>query len=567
MGGVISCCATADAEYQPLLADQERQAVAALVKLFETDTRISFYDGPALQALTVLAHSDVHHLQLSAATAFSEISEYDVRAVGREALEPIVYLLQAAHADVQQAAAAALGNLAGDAANRRLIVELGAVQHLVRQMLAPGADAQINAVGCITNLAGDDENKLRIARSGALPPLVRLARSRDMRVQRNAAGALLNMTHRAEVRQLLVNAGAVAALAELVQARDDDTLYYAATALSNIAVDSEGRNAMCSLHVLVPQLLAALETRCPRVQAQVALTLRNMASDTHFQLRIVEEGALDILLPLLHSPHGPLAASAAACLRNLSIHAANETPIVVAGLVPELLDLAVDAADADVRCHAIATVRNLAANSGDKQALLDADLLDRLGAALDTKCPQARAELAAAFSVFVLNDQLWRPVVERGLCVPLARLLLCGHADAELSACLALGALAGRHAEAVEELLRLWPRGLRNGLTRQLAESASDAARAAALWLISALLAGRPSQARRLLAADTSLLATVDACAVIREPSKPWALLPTIFAGHGAESADDDSTTVASTHEAQRVQSLARQILDQIRGS
>ncbi|KAJ2341187.1 Vacuolar protein 8, partial [Coemansia sp. RSA 2618] len=74
---IFSCCrgdggageSLGNTEYQPLLGDRERQAVAALVKLFENDTRISFYDGEPLRALTVLARSDVHHLQLSAATA------------------------------------------------------------------------------------------------------------------------------------------------------------------------------------------------------------------------------------------------------------------------------------------------------------------------------------------------------------------------------------------------------------------------------------------------------------------------------------------------------------------
>lgn len=143
----------------------------------------------------------------------------DVREVDRDALEPILFLLQSPDLEVQRAASAALGNLAVNsmytwhswsdvhfrlaltsltcplAANKVLIVELGGLGPLKRQMLSSNVEVQCNAVGCITNLATHEDNKAKIARSGALEPLTRLAKSRDMRVQRNATGALLNMTH------------------------------------------------------------------------------------------------------------------------------------------------------------------------------------------------------------------------------------------------------------------------------------------------------------------------------------------------------------------------------------
>ncbi|KAJ2494276.1 Vacuolar protein 8, partial [Coemansia sp. RSA 2049] len=315
-------------ERRALLASQERQAVAALVKLFDNDRRIDFYEGEPLKSLTILAHSDVQHLQLSAATAFSEISEYDVRPVSREALKPMLYLLQSAYVDVQHCASAALGNLAGVKENKRLIVEMGGVDCLVRQMLSPSTDAQINSVGCITNLAADEDNKLAIAKSGALVPLTRLARSTDLRVQRNATGALLNMTHRADLRIMLVEAGSVAVLVELLEAKDEDTQYYAVTALSNIAVDDSGRDILWSSQPeLISVLLKTLRKPNIKLQSQVVLTLRNLASDERYQAAVVAHGGLDALLPLLKSSYTLLIMSAAACLRNLSIHPDNEAPI------------------------------------------------------------------------------------------------------------------------------------------------------------------------------------------------------------------------------------------------
>jgi vacuolar protein 8 len=167
--------------------------------------------------------------------------------VGRETLDPILFLLQSHDIEVQRAASAALGNLAVNskytkkttndddddgthqfplffiviiclAENKLLIVKLGGLEQLIRQMGSPNVEVQCNAVGCITNLATHgmfpphhyftitktkqtdtssfvDENKAKIAKSDALRLLVDLARSKDQRVQRNATGALLNMTH------------------------------------------------------------------------------------------------------------------------------------------------------------------------------------------------------------------------------------------------------------------------------------------------------------------------------------------------------------------------------------
>jgi vacuolar protein 8 len=110
-------------------------------------------------------------LQRSAALAFAEITEKEVRPVGRDTLDPILFLLSSHDTEVQRAASAALGNLAVNSAifspmnhdfiliiflsadNKLLIVKLGGLEPLIRQMLSPNVEVQCNAVGCVTNLA------------------------------------------------------------------------------------------------------------------------------------------------------------------------------------------------------------------------------------------------------------------------------------------------------------------------------------------------------------------------------------------------------------------------------
>ena len=322
-------------------------------------------------------------------------------------------------------------NAASVANNKVLIVDLGGLKPLKRQMLSPNVEVQCNAVGCITNLATHEDNKAKIARSGALSPLTRLAKSRDMRVQRNATGALLNMTHSGmfplpvcsswridarmsnttladENRQQLVNAGALPVLVQLLSSPDVDVQYYCTTALSNIAVDGNNRRKLAQTEPkLVQSLVNLMDSSLPKVQCQAALALRNLASDEKYQLDIVRAGGLPPLLRLLQSSFLPLILSAVACIRNISIHPMNESPIIEAGFLKPLVELLGSTDNDEVQCHAISTLRNLAASSDRNKALV-------LEAGAVQKCKQlvldvpmnVQSEMTAAIAVLALSDDL-----------------------------------------------------------------------------------------------------------------------------------------------------------------
>lgn len=114
--------------YEPLLLENEREAVAELLQYLESmfstialyqilftspdRTTTNFFTGSPLSALTTLSFSDNVDLQRSAALAFAEITEKEVRPVGRDTLDPILFLLSSHDTEVQRAASAALGNLA-----------------------------------------------------------------------------------------------------------------------------------------------------------------------------------------------------------------------------------------------------------------------------------------------------------------------------------------------------------------------------------------------------------------------------------------------------------------------
>ncbi|GKT84751.1 vacuolar protein 8 [Colletotrichum tofieldiae] len=289
------------------------------------------------------------------------------------------------------------------AENKVLIVQLGGLTPLIRQMLSPNVEVQCNAVGCITNLATHEENKAKIARSGALGPLTRLAKSRDMRVQRNATGALLNMTH--------------SVLVQLLSSSDVDVQYYCTTALSNIAVDANNRRKLAQTESkLVSSLVTLMDSSSPKVQCQAALALRNLASDEKYQLDIVRSNGLAPLLRLLSSSYLPLILSAVACIRNISIHPLNESPIIEAGFLKPLVDLLGSTENEEIQCHAISTLRNLAASSDRNKALvLDAGAVQKCKQLVLDVPVTVQSEMTAAIAVLALSDELKSHLLNLGV--------------------------------------------------------------------------------------------------------------------------------------------------------
>jgi vacuolar protein 8 len=329
-------------------------------------------------------------------------------------------------------------------------------------MNSTNVEVQCNAVGCITNLATHEENKAKIARSGALVPLTKLARSKDMRVQRNATGALLNMTHSGmdcqsyvgtykligsdENRRELVNAGAIPVLVQLLSSSDVDVQYYCTTALSNIAVDAGNRKRLAATEArLIQSLVRLMDSSSPKVQCQAALALRNLASDEKYQLEIVRANGLGPLLRLLQSSYLPLILSAVACIRNISIHPMNESPIIDAGFLKPLVELLGSTENEEIQCHAISTLRNLAASSDrNKQLVLEAGAVQKCKQLVLDVPLSVQSEMTAAIAVLALSDELKSALLKLGVFDVLIPLTDSDSLEVQGNSAAALGNLSSK---------------------------------------------------------------------------------------------------------------------------
>ena len=218
-------------------------------------------------------------------------------------------------------------------------------------------------------------------------------------------------------RQQLVSAGAIPVLVQLLSSTDVDVQYYCTTALSNIAVDAGNRKKLAQTEPrLVHSLVHLMDSSSPKVQCQAALALRNLASDEKYQLEIVKARGLPPLLRLLQSSYLPLILSAVACIRNISIHPLNESPIIEAGFLKPLVELLGSTDNEEIQCHAISTLRNLAASSDrNKQLVLEAGAVQKCKELVLNVPLSVQSEMTAAIAVLALSDDLKTHLLNLGV--------------------------------------------------------------------------------------------------------------------------------------------------------
>lgn len=243
-----------------------------------------------------------------------------------------------------------------------------------------------------------------------------------------------------------MNAGAIPVLVQLLQSSDTDVQYYCTTALSNIAVDSSNRKRLAQTEPrLVQSLVHLMEGQAPKVQCQAALALRNLASDDKYQLEIVRNNGLRPLLNLLKSQYLPLILSAVACIRNISIHPMNESPIIDAGFLKPLVGLLGSTDNEEIQCHAISTLRNLAASSDrNKQLVLEAGAVQKCRE-LVLKVPiNVQSEMTAAIAVLALSDDLKPHLLSLGVFDVLIPLTESESIEVQGNSAAALGNLSSK---------------------------------------------------------------------------------------------------------------------------
>jgi len=95
----------------------------------------------------------------------------------------------------------------------------------------------------------------------------------------------------------------------------------------------------------------------------------------------------------------------------------NESPIIEAGFLQPLINLLAFKDNEEVQCHAISTLRNLAASSEkNKWAIVKAGAVQSIKELVLEVPMNVQSEMTACVAVLALSDELKGQLLEMGIC-------------------------------------------------------------------------------------------------------------------------------------------------------
>lgn len=137
--------------------------------------------------------------------------------------------------------------------------------------------------------------------------------------------------------------------------------------------------------------------------------------------------------------------SSVACIRNISIHPANESPIIDEGFVNPLIELLSYDDNEEIQCHAISTLRNLAASSErNKRAIVEAGAVERIKHLIKQVPVSVKTEMTAAIAVLALSEELKLRLLYMGALEILVPMTQYDHVEVQGNAAAAIGNLSSK---------------------------------------------------------------------------------------------------------------------------
>ncbi|KAL8548327.1 hypothetical protein ACS0TY_007596 [Phlomoides rotata] len=251
---------------------------------------------------------------------------------------------------VEKASAFTLGLLAITPEHQQLIVDAGALPHLVGLLKRPVNNLNSRAVNglirraadAITSLAHENSSiKTCVRVEGGIPPLVELLRFVDTKVQIAAAGAIRTLAFKnGENKKQIVECNALPILISMLRSEDVAVHFEAVGVIGNLVHSSPDiKKEVLAAGALQP-VIGLLSSCCSESQREAALLLGQFAaSDSDCKVHIVQRGALPPLIDMLQSPDIQLKEMSAFALGRLAQDTHNQAGIVHSGGLLPLLKL------------------------------------------------------------------------------------------------------------------------------------------------------------------------------------------------------------------------------------
>ncbi|KAI4373963.1 hypothetical protein MLD38_012018 [Melastoma candidum] len=296
--------------------------------------------------------------------------------------------------EVEKGCAFALGLLALKPEHQQLIVDCGALPHLIALLKRhkDGTSARAvnslirRAADAITNLAHENSSiKSRVRMEGGIPPLVELLDFADAKVQRAAAGALRTLAFKNdENKNLIVESNALPTLILMLRSEDTAIHYEAVGVIGNLVHSSPNiKKEVIAAGALQP-VIGLLSSFCNESQREAALLLGQFAAaDSDCKIHIVQRGAVQPLIEMLGAPDAQLREMSAFALGRLAQESHNQAGIAYNGGLNPLLKL-LDSKNGSLQHNAAFALYGLADNEdnvsdfirvGGVQKLLDGEFI------------------------------------------------------------------------------------------------------------------------------------------------------------------------------------------------
>ncbi|XP_021653165.2 ARM REPEAT PROTEIN INTERACTING WITH ABF2 isoform X2 [Hevea brasiliensis] len=250
--------------------------------------------------------------------------------------------------EVEKGSAFTLGLIAVKPEHQQLIVDSGALFHLVellKRHKSSGNSRAVNGVirkaaDAITNLAHENNViKTRVRIEGGIPPLVELLECVDVKIQRAAAGALRTLAFKNdENKNQIVECNALPTLILMLQSEDTTIHYEAVGVIGNLVHSSPNIKKEVLLAGALQPVIGLLS--CSESQREAALLLGQFAAaDSDCKVHIVQRGAVRPLIDMLDSPDAQLKEMSTFALGRLAQETHNQAGIAHNGGIMPLLKL------------------------------------------------------------------------------------------------------------------------------------------------------------------------------------------------------------------------------------
>ncbi|KAK7405887.1 hypothetical protein VNO78_07499 [Psophocarpus tetragonolobus] len=290
--------------------------------------------------------------------------------------------------EVEKGSAFALGLLAVKPEHQQLIVDSGALKHLVdllkrhkNGLTSRAINSLIRrAADAITNLAHENSSiKTRVRMEGGIPPLVHLLEFADTKVQRAAAGALRTLAFKNdENKNQIVECNALPTLILMLRSEDAAIHYEAVGVIGNLVHSSPNIKKEVLLAGALQPVIGLLSSCCSESQREAALLLGQFAAtDSDCKVHIVQRGAVRPLIEMLQSSDVQLKEMSAFALGRLAQDTHNQAGIAHNGGLMPLLKL-LDSKNGSLQHNAAFALYGLADNEDNVSDFIRVGGIQRL---------------------------------------------------------------------------------------------------------------------------------------------------------------------------------------------